>query len=290
MPNNHNTSNPDNKFKLGLALNTGFTVFELGIGILSGSLALVSDAGHNFTDSLSLLIAFMAERFGRKEADIRHSYGHERATIIAALFNASILILLAFYIFYQAILRIMKPEPVSGSLVAIVALVGIIINGSIALLFSRDKDLHMRSAFLSMTFDTLASVGALLAGVFIYFTGKTVADPIASIVIGAMLIISAWEVLQDSLHILLEGTPEGLDINKVEAAIKQRERVKEVDDLHVWCLSSYDTALSCHIVLDECDLPNSTKIVQQIKNGLKIDFGISHATIEVELTGCNQEK
>lgn len=290
MTHNQTASNLDGKFKIGLILNTSFTIFELIVGILSGSLALVSDAGHNFTDSLNLLIAFMAERFGQKKADVRHSYGHERATIIAALFNALVLLFLAFYIFFEAAKRIVKPEPVSGGLVMIVALVGIIINGSIAFLFSQDKDLHIRSAFLSMAFDTLASLGALLAGVIIYFTHKTIADPIASIVIGILLIVSAWEVLEDSLHVLLEGVPKGIDIKKVEACIKETEHVKEMDDLHVWSLSSRDVALSCHIILDECNLIKSTNIVKNIKQNLQKQFDIYHATIEVELTGCNPIK
>ena len=290
MSHSHNASNLDNKFKIGLVLNTGFTVFELGVGILSGSLALVSDAAHNFTDSLSLLIAYIAERFGQKKADDRHSYGHERVTIIAALFNSSILVLLAFYIFYEAVKRMINPEPVSGGLVMIVALVGIAINGSIAFLFSKDKDLHMRSAFLSMAFDTLASIGALLAGIIIYFTHSTIADPIASILIGVVLIFSAWEVLKDSLHILLEGVPSGININKVEISIKDTEHVKEVYDLHIWSLSSHDIALSCHIVLDECDLSKSTEIVRNIKENLQKQFGIGHATIETELTGCDPIK
>jgi cobalt-zinc-cadmium efflux system protein len=184
----------------------------------------------------------------------------------------------------------MRPEPVSGGLVMIVALVGIIINGSIAFLFSQDKDLHMRSAFLSMAFDTLASLGALLAGVIIYFTHKTIADPIASIVIGILLIVSAWGVLEDSLHILLEGVPKGIDIKKVETCIKKTEHVKEMDDLHVWSLSSRDIALSCHIILDECNLIKSTNIVKNIKQNLQKQFDIYHATIEVELTGCNPIK
>lgn len=280
----------DLKFQLGLILNTGFTVFEFVVGIMSGSLALVSDAGHNLTDSLSLLIAFVAEKFGHKRADANHSYGHKRATIIAALFNSSILVLLALFIFYSAVQRFLHPEPVSGGLVMVVAFVGILINGSIAWLFSKNQDLHIRSAFLSMAFDTLASIGALAAGIFIYFTGQTVADPIASVVIGIMLLVSAGEVIGDSLHILLEGVPKGIDVNEVTKTIAAFPQVRSYHELHIWSLSSNDVALSCHLVLNNCTLAESTQINKDLKAKLKSQFGIETTTIEVEVPTISSPK
>lgn len=273
----------DLKFQLGLILNTSFTIFEFVVGMMSGSLALVSDAGHNLTDSLSLLIAFVAEKFGHKQADANHSYGHKRATIIAALFNSSVLVLLAMFIFYSAIQRFLHPEPVSGILVMVVACAGILVNGSIAWLFSKDQDLHIRSAFLSMAFDTLASLGALLAGIFIYFTGQTIADPIASVVIGIMLLVSAGEVIGDSLHILLEGVPKGIDVKEVTKTIAAFPQVKSYHELHIWSLSSNDVALSCHLVLNNCSLETSTQINKDLKSKLKEKFGIETTTIEVEV-------
>lgn len=161
MSEEHNVSNLDTKLKLGLVLNTGFTVFEFIVGTLSGSLALVSDAAHNLTDSLSLVISFFANKIAKRPADLNRTYGYGRATIIGASLNASILLLLAIYIFYEAYQRIRQPEPVEGQLVMIVAFVGIVINSSVAALFLRDRnDLNIRSAFLSMAFDALASVGA----------------------------------------------------------------------------------------------------------------------------------
>ena len=279
--------NLDNKLKLGLLLNTGFTIFEFAIGIFSGSLALISDAGHNLTDSLSLLIAFFAQKIARREANADHSYGYGRATILAALLNGLILVLLAFYIFYEAFGRLTKPEPVEGGLVMIVAFVGIIINGSIALIFRKSQeDLNIKSAYVNMFYDMLASVGALIAGLLIILTRLTIFDSIISILIGILLLRSSWSVARDAMHVLLEGVPEGLKPEEVKKAILTIPSVEAVDDLHVWAISSQYAALSCHVVIEDCDLEKSTKIVKQIKEELHKKFNIEHATIEIELVEC----
>src|SRR5574338_143498 len=189
MSSEHKTlTNLDNKLKLGLVLNTGFTILEFSAGIFSGSLALISDSGHNLTDSLSLLIAFFANKIAKREANIDHSYGYGRATILAAFLNGLILVLLAGYIFYEALGRLMHPESVAGNLVMIVAFVGILVNGSIALLFRKDtKDLNVRGTYINMFYDTLASVGTLLAGLLIILTKQTIFDSLIGILIGVLL-------------------------------------------------------------------------------------------------------
>ncbi len=283
--------NLDNKLKLGLVLNTGFTIFEFAIGILSGSLALVSDAGHNLTDSLSLLIAFFANKIAKREANVEHSYGYGRATILAALLNGIILVLLAGYIFYEAVKRITQPEPVSGGLVMIVAFVGILINSSIALLFRKNQDdLNIRGAYINMFYDALASVGALLAGFLILVTHQTIFDSLISILIGILLVRSSWEVIRAAMHVLLEGVPEGVHGEKVKEAILNTPQIKHVDDLHIWAISSHYAALSCHVVIENCNLEESTKLIKQIKETLHGKFNIEHATIEAELTECPPEK
>lgn len=280
-------TNLDNKLKLGLVLNTGFTIFEFAVGILSGSLALISDAGHNLTDSLSLLIAFFANKIARRDANTEHSYGYGRATIFAALLNGLILFLLAIYIFYEAYERFLNPQPVTGGVIMIVAFVGILINGSIAFLFRKETDdLNMKGAYINMLFDMLASVGALVAGLLIVITGLPIFDSIISIVIGILLIRSSWGVVRSALHILLEGVPEGVDMVKVKEAILQSPQIKNIDDLHIWAISSRYSALSCHVVIDNCNIEESTKLIKQVKETLKHRFKISHAVIETELTEC----
>ena len=292
MSGNHEApKNLDNKLKLGLFLNTGFTIVEFIAGILSGSLALTSDAGHNLTDSLSILISFFGNKISKREANDEHSYGYGRASILTALLNGVILVLLAGYIFYEAFQRITKPEPVEGGVVMIVAFIGILINGSVALLFRKDaNDLNIRGAYVNMFFDMLASVGALIAGLLIVIAGKTIFDPIISILIGILLVKSSIEVVRDAMHVLLEGVPEGIDVKKVKSVILELPKIKNVDDLHIWAISSHLSALSCHIVIEDCDMEESTRIVKQVKEDLKNKFHIEHATIETELTECPPEK
>lgn len=285
----HKTSKTS-KFIIGFVLNTGFTIFEFIIGIMAGSLALISDASHNLTDSLSIVIAFGGERVSKRQANDSKSYGFGRVSIITALINGLLLFGVAAYIFYEAYLRILNPEPVKGGLVAIVALVGIFINGAVALLFYKDKDdLNVRSTYLNMAFDTLSSVGALIAGLIILFTGNSLADPIIGILIGCMLVYSAYGVVRDALHILLEGTPKDIDTKEVQKLIEEFDHVKAVDDLHIWSISSGYLALSCHIVIDEANASVSIKQVKKIKEALLKKYKIQHATIETELEHCDPE-
>ncbi len=281
-------SNLDNKLKLGMFLNASFTLFEFIIGVLSGSLALISDAGHNLTDSLSLIITFIAQKIAKRSANIEHTYGYGRSTILAALLNGLILFLLAFYIFYEAYERLQNPQPVAGGLVVIVAVVGVVINFSVASLFRHDRDdLNIRSAYTNMLFDALASVGAVIAGILIIITKQPYFDSLISILIGILLLRSSWGVVRDATHVLLEGVPEGVNVSKVKETILNARHVKGADDLHVWAISSRHAALSCHIVIEDCDVEKSSRIVKEIKEKLKNKFSIEHATIETELVACD---
>lgn len=286
MSGQHETPpNLDNKLKLGFVLNSGFTILEFFIGILSGSLALISDAAHNLTDSLSLLVSYFATKVAKRQANQDKTYGYGRATVLAAVINSLILLGLAVYIFSEAFKRFQDPQPVEGGLVMIVAFVGILINGSIAYLFFKSRgDLNIRSAFLNMAMDTLASVGALIAGLVIILTGNTLADPIISIIIGLMLLYSGWSVIKTALHLLFEGVPEGTDIPAIQRAVLAVPGVKGMDDLHVWALSTTSAALSCHLVVKESSLQESIVLKDAVKQLLSEKFDIEHATIEIELT------
>jgi cobalt-zinc-cadmium efflux system protein len=282
------TSSLNTKLKFGILLNTAFTIIQFSVGIISGSLAVLSDAGHNLTDSLSLVISFFAQKMSARKSTPDKTYGYGRATIISALINSVILISLAIYIFYEAYTRITHPQAVSGSLIAIVSFIGILINGGIALMFRNNtKDLNMRSAFLSMAFDTLASVGALIAGIIIYFTHFFIIDALVSIIIGLMLLFSAWGVLKDALHILFEGTPRDIDFEMVKKDIFDTfPEITNVDDLHIWSISSNKKALSCHITVKKTDMQKSVEMVKEVKKILHDRFDIEHSTIEIELGPC----
>jgi len=288
MSETHDASNLDKNLKTGLILNSGFTIFEFIVGTLSGSLALISDAGHNLTDSLSILISIFGNRIAQRKANPEHSYGYGRASILTAFVNAFILITLALYIFYEAAHRIYShPREVQGTTIMIVAAVGIVVNGTIAYILSKNKkDLNVRSTFVNMAMDVVALVGTLIAGFLIVITKQSIIDPIISIFIGIMLIYGAWGVARDAIHIMLEGVPIGIDVKKVKEAIMKTAKVKNVDDMHIWAISSQYAALSCHIVIEDCDLEKSTQLVKQLKTELRERFNIEHATIETELVEC----
>ena len=288
MPHSHEVINLNSKLKFGILLNTLFTIVQFTTGIISGSLAVISDAGHNLTDSLSLVISFYAQKISNRKSNPDKTFGYGRATIISALINSIILIALAIYIFYEAYTRFQHPQEVSGVLIAIISFFGVLINGGIALMFRNNTDdLNMRSAFLSMAFDTLASVGALIAGIVIYFTHFYVIDTIVSIIIGLMLLFSAWGVLKDALHILFEGTPRGLNFEKVKKDIFDAfPEITNVDDLHIWSISSNKTALSCHITVEKSDIQKSVEMVKEVKKILHDRFEIEHSIIEIELNAC----
>ncbi len=277
--------NLDSRLKIGLVLNTGFTIFEFIVGFFSGSLALISDAAHNLTDSMSLLVSFFATKIAKKEANTEKTYGYGRATVLAALINALILLVLAGYIFFESYKRFQEPHSVSGGLVALVAFIGMLINGSIAYLFFKSRgDLNIRSAFLNMAMDALASVGALIAGFIILITGKTFIDPLISILIGCMLLYSGWSVVKDALHVLLEGVPEGIDAQKLKQVICAMPGVIGVDDLHIWAISTTSAALSCHLIIKKCSLEESIALTGRIKQRLADMYHIEHATLETQLS------
>ena len=291
MSHNHDTKDNDGSIKFGLVLNTGFTIVEFIFGILTGSLALIADAAHNLTDTFTLSVSFIANRLARREANESKTFGYGRATILAALLNASVMFAVAAFIVIEAIQRLGNPHPVEGGVVAVVAFIGILVNGSIAIVLSKNrKDLNMRSAFIDMAFDALSSLGAVVAGLIIWLTGITWVDSAVGLVIAALLVYNTLKILLEAVQILLEGTPKDLDITAVTQAITGTDKVLSVDDMHVWAIRSGYNALSCHIAIDETDLKDSRNIVEVVKAKLRKDYDIQHATIEVELEDCTKHE
>ncbi|HRF28394.1 MAG TPA: cation diffusion facilitator family transporter [Candidatus Saccharibacteria bacterium] len=289
MSHNHDHSNNDGSIKFGLVLNTGFTIVEFVFGILTGSLALIADAAHNLTDTFTLTVSFIANRLARREANDSKTFGYGRATILAALLNASAMLAVAAFIVIEAIQRLGNPHPVEGGVVAVIAFIGILVNGSIALVLSKNrKDLNMRSAFVDMAFDALSSLGAVIAGLIIWLTGITWVDSAVGLVIAALLVYNTLKILREAVQILLEGTPKDLDIAAITQAITDTDKVLSVDDMHVWAIRSGYNALSCHIAIDETELKDSRNIVEVVKAKLRKDYDIQHATIEVELEDCTK--
>lgn len=281
------TDKNDGGIRFGLVLNTAYTVIEFGFGIATGSLALIADASHNLTDTFTLTISYFANRLAKREANASKTFGYGRATILAALLNSSIMLAISGFIVFEAIQRIQHPVSIEGGVVAVVAVFGIAVNGSIAWVLSKNrKDLNMRSAFVDMSFDALSSLAAVVSGLIIYFTGAKYVDSVVGLFIAVLLLYNTLKILKEAVQILLEGTPAEVDVEAVTEAIKTTDKVMKVDDMHIWAIRSGYNALSCHIVIDEKQLPNSREIVEAVKANLRKDHDIQHATIEVELEDC----
>jgi cobalt-zinc-cadmium efflux system protein len=264
-----------------------FVVIELFAGIRASSLALVSDAGHNFTDALAIALAAVGFRLQSKPADSVKTYGYHRAGVLTAFANALTLIGISLFIFYEAWQRFLHPQHVAEWTMLGVAAAGLVLNGSIMWGLHRDKDhdLNIRAAFMHMLGDAVSSVAIMIGAVAIHFTGLEIIDPILSVLIGVLIIWSAWDIIQESLNVLLEGLPRGLELTEVTGAMRQIDGVIDVHDVHIWCLGSSANALSCHVLIEDMPTSESDSILQRV-NDLLCRFHINHTTIQFEHTRC----
>ena len=278
----HDT-NPDNNLRIGFLINTTFVVLEFVAGLFANSLALISDAAHNLTDSMSILFAYFASRFSKRSANTRQTYGYGRAAILAALINSTILAVTSITIYREAYSRLFHPQPVHGGIVAVIALVGIISNGLVAFIAARNKnDLNSKTVFLSNIVDTISSFSAMVAGILIIFTKQTWIDPAISFFIATMLLYAAWKIIRQAASVLMEGVPKGIDAQAVRQSLLSMTDVTDIDDLHIWTVGSNEAALSCHIVTNLGQLSQSVALVSQLKQSLRREYGITHATIEIQ--------
>lgn len=290
MSHEHNISGSSRSIKFGLVLNSCYTVVEFSFGIATGSLALIADATHNLTDTLTLAVSFTANKIAGRKADMNRTFGYGRVTILAAMLNALIMLGVAAFIVNEAIQRFQHPQSVEGGIVALVAFVGIAVNGSIAYTLSKHrKDLNMRSAFIDMLFDTLSSLGAVIAGVVILLTGISGIDSLVGLLIAVLLVFNTGKIIKEAIQILLEGTPGDINIDDVRKTILEHESIEKVDDLHVWTIRSGYYALSCHVVIDEKNIKSSRKTVEAVKKKLATVHSIKHPTIEVEFEDCSMQ-
>jgi cobalt-zinc-cadmium efflux system protein len=269
--------------KLALALTAVVLLVEFAGGLASHSLALLSDAGHVLTDVLALGVAWFAFEQSKRPADQRRSYGYQRASILAALVNSVLLIGIVAAIGYEAVRRLVAPQPVHGEIVIATALFGIAINGFVMLALRRaSHGLNLRAAILHVTGDVAASAGVVVAGVVILLTGWLYIDPLLSLAIAALIAVSAWGIVRETVNLLLEGTPPKIDLGSIRAEITRTELVTSVHDLHVWALSADDMALSCHVVVGDCPLEQAEHAMRHLEARLCERFAIGHTTIQVE--------
>lgn len=271
-----------------LAATSIFVIFELFAGFRAHSLALISDAGHNATDALALLLAWFAVYLEAKPADESRTFGYHRAGVLAAFVNAISLIGLSGWIFYESALRLLNPEPVNQDLMLWVAAMGLVLNGGIMLGLHRtgSKDINMRGAFLHMLGDLLGAAAIIVGALIIRASGWMQIDPLLSIVISLLIVWTAWDITRESLNILLEGLPRGLKLRQVTSAICEVDGVLDVHDLHIWSLGSNSHALSCHVLIDDMPPSQSDHILLRVNRMLGDRFHVHHTTVQFEHMSC----
>jgi cobalt-zinc-cadmium efflux system protein len=278
----HEPANYGRAFAIGVALNLAFVVLEVIYGKLSHSLALVADAGHNLSDVLGLVLAWGAMLLARRRPTPERTYGFRRSSILAALINAAILLISVGAIAWEAIGRVNHPQAVAETTVISVASIGILINAGTALMFmsGRKRDLNIRGAFMHMATDAVISLGVVLTAFAMLSTGWLWLDPVVGLIIVLLIVYGTWGLLRDSLNLALDAVPAGIDMNDVKEYLSGLPTCVDVHDLHVWGMSTTETALTAHVVMAQtiCD----DALLAKITNELHQKFGIEHATLQVE--------
>jgi cobalt-zinc-cadmium efflux system protein len=283
----HHTVDPkqvNRAFVIGIVLNFAFVIIEVGVGLTIHSLSLLSDAGHNLADVASLAMSLIAFRLLKVKPTEKYTYGYKKTTILVALLNGAILLVSLGAIGYEAIHRLMDPQPLPGKTISIVAAIGIGINALTALLFFRNKenDLNIKGAFLHLLSDAIVSAGLVIGGLLIFYTNLFWIDAALSLVVAIIILFSTWSLLKDSLRLSLDGVPEGIGITKIKTAICGMKGVKDFHHIHIWAISTTENALTAHLVVDrDIDMTAVEALKHRIKHEL-LHQKIQHATLEIE--------
>lgn len=268
-------------FIAALAVTVGYALVELAGGLWSASLALISDAGHMFSDAAALGLAAAAAWLARRPAGSRHSYGWARAEVIGASLNGLVMLAIIVVLVVEAVQRLLEPRPVAGGAVMLIAFVGLLVNGAVALMLSRDEhDFNARAAMLHVMGDLLGSVAAITAGAVIYFTGWLPIDPILSLAIAGLILVSTVRLLRDTLHVLMEGVPAAIDLTHIGRTLAGVAGVTSVHDLHIWSITPGRVALSAHLEVEQ--LNHWPDILDRARTLLHDQFGIEHVTLQPE--------
>ena len=279
------------RLALALIITLAFVVIEALAGLYANSLALLTDAAHNLTDVIALGLSWYAVRLTIRPAHSGKTFGYHRAGILIALANSTTLVLIALGVFYEAYQRLSAPPQVEAGILIVVALVAFLVNTGTALLVKRgsEHDLNMRSAFVHLAGDAVATFGAILAGIGIALTGLQILDPLVSILIGGLILWSAWGIVRESVNILLESTPRDIDMALVVSDLLHIDGVRGVHDLHVWSVTHDLRALSAHILTNDIPISTGAAIQRDINNLVSHKYGITHATLQLECAGCEPD-
>ncbi|WP_299094285.1 cation diffusion facilitator family transporter [uncultured Metabacillus sp.] len=282
----HHSSNNKVALKWSFIIIATYMIIEVIGGILTNSLALLSDAGHMLSDAAALGLSYLALTFGEKSASLSKTFGYKRFEILAAFINGITLVLISLYIFWEAYQRILNPpDVVSGGMLTI-SIIGLVVNILAAFILmkgDKDENLNVRSAFLHVLGDMLGSMGAIVAALLIMLFGWNITDPIASIIVALLIIVSGWRVTKDSFHILMEGVPLNIDVEKIKEELLTIKEVKDVHDLHVWSITSDFPSLSCHLVAEQNVVHQD--LLAKAKMILHDKFHLHHTTIQIDVEG-----
>jgi cobalt-zinc-cadmium efflux system protein len=274
-----------------LAITLAFVIFEAAAGYFANSLALLTDAAHNLTDVIALGLSWFAIRITAQPANPKKTFGYHRAGILVALLNSTTLILISLGIFYEAYKRFVSPPEVQSNILIVVGLIAVVINLVTALLVHRgsESDLNLRSAFVHLMGDVISTIGAVIAGILIFFTGANWLDPFVSVLIGLLILYNAWGILRDAVDILLESTPRDVDMKKMVGDITQLEGVLGVHDLHVWSITQNLRTMSAHILTEDISVSAGAEIQNRINELVYHRYNIAHATLQLECVDCDPD-
>lgn len=276
------------RLALSLALTAAFVVIEIFAGIFGNSLALLTDAAHNFTDVIALGLSWYALRIAAKPAHAGKTFGYHRVGILVALVNSTTLVLISLGIFYEAYHRLISPPEVNAPILIGVGMIAFLVNAGTAWLVQKgsEHDLNLRSAFLHLVGDVLSTLGAVIAGIVIYFTDWNWLDPLVSVLIGVLILWNAWGILRQTIHILLESSPEDMNVDSLLTDIRKVDGVLEVHDLHVWSINESVRLLSAHIVTQDISISAGATVQNKINELLFHQYNVQHATLQLECEGC----
>ncbi|MFZ0391849.1 MAG: cation diffusion facilitator family transporter [Calditrichia bacterium] len=272
-------------------LNFSITIAEIIGGIVSGSLSLISDALHNFSDGISVIISYFALKLKEREYSPSHTFGMKRAEIFAAVINAAVLIGISVYLFYEAVMRFIHPTPIAGKTMTLVAAIGLVANVAGVLLLKRDSknSTNIRSAYLHLFADALSSVGVILGGIFIMVWDVYWVDPLLTILIGLYILKGSYEIMAESVHVLMEGAPPGISIDEIRREVERQPDVQDIHHIHMWMVGENDVHLEGHVNVQDMLISRSDALRERIENVLKEKFNIAHITLQFECGQCINE-
>ena len=288
MAHKHTHSSTGIRLLITVLLNLFITVVEVIGGIISGSLALISDALHNFSDAISVIISYIAIKLKERDSSSKHTFGFKRAEILAAVINSSVLVIISIYLFYEAILRFQNPEPIKGVLMTVVASIGLAANIAGTLLLKRDAktSMNIRSSYFHLLSDAVSSVAVISGGLAIILWNIYWIDPVLTILISIYITRESFKILSDAIHVLMEGAPPDISIKEIQSEVEKLEKVENIHHVHIWTVGENDVHLEAHIDVADMMISKSNILGEQIEALLKTKFGINHITLQFECEQC----